>query len=765
LLLADYAKILYSIPIPSFVFQDKQIRFANKKFAEATGYSEQELEKIAPNEFIHPGDLSRITENIANCYAGIEIDHSIEFRTFAKTGEIVCVLGCFARIELNGAPAILVQSIDISMRKQTEALLRVHHDLSQALSACSNLTDAFNFILDAGLQVDGIDCGGIYLVDQITGNLELAAHKGLSDNFFRAVSFYKHDTPQALIVKEGSPFFGNYPNDRLNKQQAKEELKFFATIPVLNEGRVIAALNLASHSVNEFPLQVRNMFESMVAQIGSVIKRIKAETDLKAANQRLMDIIDFLPDATFVIDNRGVVIAWNKSIENMTGVRKEDIMGKGDYIYSLPFYGSPRPILIDIVLDPNKIAEEKYEKLVKKEGSLVAETYVASVYKGKGATLWGIASLLLDIDGNTVGAIESIRDITDKRDIEENLKQLGLHDALTGIYNRTFFEEEMKRASDGRYDPIGIVICDLDALKFVNDTIGHDVGDSLLVATAEVIKNNFRKCDIVSRIGGDEFAILIPHTSEDAMEEIVSRLRGSFNNYNLLNPILPINISIGYSVGGVVDMITNDIFKEADNRMYRDKLHRSKSARSAIVETLMKALEVRDFITEGHAIRLYDYVRNLAEIIGMPDRIISELGLLAKFHDIGKVGVPDSILFKQGPLTPVEIVEMRRHCEIGHRIAKSSPDLEPIADWILKHHEWWNGAGYPIGLKGEEIPLECRILAIVDSYDAMTSDRPYRKAMTHEHAIKELIKCGGSQFDPSLVSRFIEMLEKRKLVS
>ena len=489
------------------------------------------------------------------------------------------------------------------------------------------------------------------------------------------------------------------------------------------------------------------------------------DQELKAANQRLMDIIDFLPDATFVIDNKGVVIAWNKSIENMTGVRKEDIMGKGDYIYSLPFYGSPQPILIDIVLDPQKKAKKKYEKLESKEGSLIAEIYVPLVYKGRGATLWGIASLLLDSDGNTVGAIESIRDITDKRDFEENLRYLGLHDALTGLYNRTFFEEEMKRASDGRHDPIGIIVCDLDALKLVNDTIGHNVGDSLLVATAEVIKNNFRKCDIISRIGGDEFAILIPNTSEDAMEEIINRLRGSFNNYNLLNPQLPINISIGYSVGGVVDMATNDLFKEADNRMYRDKLHHSRSARSAIVETLMKALEVRDFITEGHATRLYDYARNLAEIIGMPNRIISELGLLAKFHDIGKVGVPDSILFKQGPLTPLEIVEMRRHCEIGHRIAKSSPDLEPIADWILKHHEWWNGAGYPIGLKGEEIPLECRILAIVDSYDAMTSDRPYRKAMTHEQAINELIKCGGSQFDPYLVSRFIEMFKKRRLVS
>jgi len=132
--------------------------------------------------------------------------------------------------------------------------------------------------------------------------------------------------------------------------------------------------------------------------------------------------------------------------------------------------------------------------------------------------------------------------------------------------------------------------------------------------------------------------------------------------------------------------------------------------------------------------------------------------LLAQFHDIGKVGIPDRILFKPGPLTPQEIEEMRKHCEIGHRIALSAPDLVPIADWILKHHEWWNGQGYPLGLKGEEIPLECRILSIVDAYDAMTNNRPYRKALPHQVAMEELIKCSGTQFEPHLVQELVRKL-------
>jgi HD-GYP domain-containing protein (c-di-GMP phosphodiesterase class II) len=197
------------------------------------------------------------------------------------------------------------------------------------------------------------------------------------------------------------------------------------------------------------------------------------------------------------------------------------------------------------------------------------------------------------------------------------------------------------------------------------------------------------------------------------------------------------------------------VYKEVDNSMYREKLHRSKSTRSALVQALMKALEARDFITEEHADRLQDIVISLGKALRLSERNLADLRLLAQFHDIGKVGIPDRILFKPGRLNGEEYKEMQRHSEIGHRIAQSAPDLLPIADHILKHHEWWNGEGYPLGLKEEAIPLECRILAIADAYDAMTSDRLYRKALSQEQAFKELVKHAGIQFDPKLVPIFI----------
>ena len=172
----------------------------------------------------------------------------------------------------------------------------------------------------------------------------------------------------------------------------------------------------------------------------------------------------------------------------------------------------------------------------------------------------------------------------------------------------------------------------------------------------------------------------------------------------------------------------------------------------------MKALEERDHITEGHADRLSVMLEEMGRCRGLPSSAVADLRLFAKFHDMGKVGIPDSILKKPGRLTPDEMKIMQQHCEIGFRIAKASIDLEPISDWILKHHENWDGSGYPLGLAGEAIPLQCRILSIVDAYDAMTSDRPYRKAMTKKDAIEELLRCSGSQFEPELVDSFLSLL-------
>jgi diguanylate cyclase (GGDEF)-like protein/PAS domain S-box-containing protein len=474
------------------------------------------------------------------------------------------------------------------------------------------------------------------------------------------------------------------------------------------------------------------------------------EEERREAFRRLQSIIEFLPDATLVIDEENRVIAWNHAIEEMTGVLKEDMLGRSDY--SLCFYGNQRPLLIDMLFNNTDV--EDYDMVVRKENSLVGEAYSPHVFQGRGAYLWGTASLLYDSRGKITGAIESIRDMTERKKTADQLRRHGLIDALTGLYNRSYFQENISRPV--KFRSAGIIVCDVDGLKLVNDTLGHDKGDAMLFAAAGVIKRCFSRKDIVARIGGDEFAVLTYDTTERDAEEACGRIREAVIQHNLNNESMPLSLSIGYAVTDDTSDI-KALFKQADNNMYREKLHSSHSGRSTIVQTMMNTLKERDLITENHADRLQELVIALARAISLPESKIPDLRLLAQFHDIGKVGIPDSILSKPGPLTKKEFNEMKRHSEIGYRIAIASNDLAPIAGWILKHHEWWDGSGYPFGLKGEEIPLECRLISIADAYDAMTSDRPYRKALSHEEAIAELKKFSGRQFVPELVEIFIDL--------
>lgn len=468
-----------------------------------------------------------------------------------------------------------------------------------------------------------------------------------------------------------------------------------------------------------------------------ITNRKRGEKLLLQKSSELEAVFKALPDLYFRFDPDGTVLDYKAGV-------KSDIL-----VPSKSFLGQKVQDVFPSDLGPQSLLAIKHVIETKSMVSLeYSSTNDERFFEGRYLPL---------LDDQVIGVI---RDITERKQAEERLRYLSIHDSLTGLYNRSYFEEEMHRIQRSRYKSVGLIMCDVDGLKLVNDTLGHTAGDSLLRTVAETIKDCFRANDVLSRIGGDEFAVLLPNVTELTVERACRKIAAGIDLYNKSHSDLPLSVSVGYAVSSAPPFDMTDLFRKADNEMYREKLHRSRSARSAIVQTLKKALEARDFITEGHCDRLQQLVTMLAKALGLPENTQADLRLLAQFHDIGKVGIPDRILFKKGPLNQQELSEMRRHCEIGHRIAVSSPDLAPIADWILKHHEWWNGQGYPLGLMGDEIPLECRILAIADAYDAMTSNRPYRKALSKKQAVEELVKCAGTQFDPVLVTEFLSALRK-----
>jgi len=383
----------------------------------------------------------------------------------------------------------------------------------------------------------------------------------------------------------------------------------------------------------------------------------------------------------------------------------------------------------------------------KTRGAIVVQSYTnPDLYSEKDI------QLLEFISSQVAMAIE-------RKSTEERIKHLSFHDALTGLYNRAYFEEELKRMNNSRYYPLSIISLDINGLKVVNDTFGHDQGDKLLQHLASLLASISRKGDIIARVGGDEFAILLPSTSSQVALDFCERIRKVSLEDNIEPVYLRVNLALGYVTQEGEYKDINTLLKEADQKMYQDKLFNEKSREKHLLDSFQLVLAERDPHTEDHARRLQKLALSLGKRVGLSEYQLNNLKLLALLHDIGKIGIPDSTLFKTYNLTPSEWKKMKEHSYIGYRMAKQIPDFAPIAREILYHHEHWDGSGYPEGLKGEEIPLLSRIISIVDAYDVMQSRRPYKVPITKVKALKEIKRYAGTQFDPQLVKIFLKIVK------
>ena len=340
---------------------------------------------------------------------------------------------------------------------------------------------------------------------------------------------------------------------------------------------------------------------------------------------------------------------------------------------------------------------------------------------------------------------------------------LSNRDFLTGLYNRRYFESELKRADSNQELPLSVIIGDINGVKLINDAFGHAEGDRLIVECADIIKGCCRKSDTVARIGGDEFGIILPKTDGATALKVLTGIQAALKAFDLpeKNDHIQHSVSLGYGTKKTQNEDLVQIIKIAEEYMYQRKLLEHNSSHSTIISSIKATMFEKSHETEEHAERLVTLSKLVAEGLNLAQDDRDRLELLATLHDIGKVGISDQILTKPGKLTEDEWVEMKRHPEIGYRIAMSSPELIPVAEGILCHQEHWDGTGYPQKLRGENIPLLSRIIAVVDAYDAMTQDRPYRAAMSHEAAIAEIERNAGTQFDPQVAQVFTQQFRNK----
>jgi diguanylate cyclase (GGDEF)-like protein/PAS domain S-box-containing protein len=357
--------------------------------------------------------------------------------------------------------------------------------------------------------------------------------------------------------------------------------------------------------------------------------------------------------------------------------------------------------------------------------------------------------------------ISTISDITKRKINEEEILFLSYSDPLTRLKNRDYMKmqfEVLRQQKDAHYF---IIMCDINGLKLTNDAFGHQEGDQMLIAVSNVLRRICRPTDIISRWPGDEFVIVLKDIDQVGVCQLIRDITDEIEKIRDFH--LNISIAMGYAESNEELKSPEDVLNLAENRMYRNKLMESTSSRNATIRSLARTLHEKSTETEAHTMRITQSSKALGSRLELRKDQLDELELLSLLHDIGKIGIPEYILDKPAKLSHEEWEIIKTHPEIGYRIAKSTPALEHIAEYILAHHEKYDGSGYPNGLKAREIPYLGRIINVVDSFDVMTHSRSYKKASDLSYAISELKACSGTQFDPEIVSAFLKMIEEEGL--
>lgn len=460
--------------------------------------------------------------------------------------------------------------------------------------------------------------------------------------------------------------------------------------------------------------------------------------DLKEKHRRILDdlpalVSEFLPDSTLTYVNKAYSDYYNLSREELIGKKFLDI----------------------IPLDEREFVHKRYSSIVP-DYPMRRFSYSTNIAKKES---WQELRVRGIFDENDIlKHYYSIGlDITERKLAENKLIFLSYHDYLTGLYNRKFFSEEMKRLNTIQNLPISIIMADINGLKLINDSFGHLMGDVLLVEASKAIVDGCRDFDIVARIGGDEFAIILPKTDSIHAQKVVKAIMENIGIDTDKNSLL--SLSLGVATKDNMQEDISELFASAENSMYKKKIYESSSVKNQTVNVIMNSLFEKSERELEHSKRVSEFCFMIANHLGFDQNEVNKIKTAGLLHDIGKISIDEKILNKSDKLSHEEWVEMKKHSESGWRILSSVKEFSEIAECIVSHHEMWDGKGYPNGLKGKEIPIESRIISIADAFDAMTSTRTYRKGMSQKQAIDELRKFSGIQFDHEIVDVFIKLMK------
>ncbi len=705
--------LLESIPGYLYVYDEsgRLIRW-NKKHEEMTGYSAEELSNMTLDKWFGKEDYVRVAETVEKVFR--TGSGEVEAHLLIKGGEKLHVLSNGVRLLLGGKTYFTGVGIDITQRKKDEEKLKeserqfryaveeapipimLHAEDGEVIKISRAWTDI------TGYTADEIPTTEVW-AEKAYGNEKEEVLSVINSLF--ELDKKQNDGEFRVKTKDGHVQIWDFYSACIGKLQDGRKMVMSVAIEITERKRLEVAL-----------AQEKELLETTLISVG---------------------------DGVISTDNNGNVLFLNRIAENLTGWTQEEASGKSiEEVFNIvnEFTWEKSENIVEKVIERKAIIElAKNTMLISKDG--ISRPIEDS------------AAPIMQENGEIIGVVVVFRDFSDKKQKQQEIEFLSYHDQLTGLYNRRFYEEELKRLDIERNLPLTIVMGDVNGLKLINDSFGHVMGDELLKRVAQVINKGCRADDIIARLGGDEFVIILPKTDALEAEQIIKRI----NDLSLKEKLASIDISIsfGYETKNNGEVRIQDIFKNAEDHMYKKKLFESPSMRSKTITAIINTLHEKNKREEQHSHRVSLLCKSMGMALGLPEREVQELELIGLLHDIGKIAIDENILNKSGKLTEAEWEEIKRHPEIGYRILNTVNDMSDIANFVLYHHERWDGMGYPKGLKGEDIPFVSRIITIADAYDAMTSDRSYRGALPEQVAIEELQKNAGIQFDSELVRVFI----------
>lgn len=530
------------------------------------------------------------------------------------------------------------------------------------------------------------------------------------------------------------------------------ELLVFGVFVQLVSALAIFALPSASRAdvFNELALPIMLLFPIGTLLPGGIfltrIKERKTLEELEKEKELFKTTLLSVGDGVISTDEDGRIQVINEVASRLTGWTQEEA------------YNHPFEEVFTLVYESTGQPCESTVKQALENGrtSVLCEKTQLLSRSGDSCPITDSTAPIKGSDGVTQGAVVVFRDITEELRFNQTIEYMSYHDQLTGLYNRRYLEFVVPQLDQSDHYPLAIVMADINGLKLTNDAFGHTCGDNLLIKAAEVIKNACRSNDIVIRHGGDEFLLLLPRARIEHVEKIVNRI--CYESERVMVSNMNLSISFGWQVKTSVDESFEALFKKAEDQMYRNKLFESPLTREKIIRSIQNTLYAEYDNEQTHSVNVGNLCYKLAQAAGMPKTECTGIKNAGVYHDIGKIAVSPGVLNSKGVLADADWVDIKRHCETGYRILSSVNDMSYLAEYVLAHHERWDGKGYPKGLKENEIPFQSRIIAISETYDAMTNMAINQAPIDPDEAAKEIRLSAGSQFDPFLAKLFVEQV-------